>query len=290
MSEPVTPALLRAMPLPRHDSDADKEARGRVLAIGGSAEVPGGILLAGLGALRAGAGKLQIATVESRAAALGIAVPEARVFALPETADGDIASCDGLAERAHGCAAIVIGPGMLDTDAARNVAQSLLGCGDSPAFLLDAAVLSGLRDLSELCRKRDGRLVLTPHAGEMAKLLAVDIAEVEADSPACARRAAEELNAVVALKGGATHIAAPDGRAWTWTGGSVGLATSGSGDTLAGVAAGLLARGAAPEVAAIWAVFLHGEAGNRLAARRGPLGFLARELLAEVPALMAEYG
>jgi NAD(P)H-hydrate repair Nnr-like enzyme with NAD(P)H-hydrate dehydratase domain len=103
-----------------------------------------------------------------------------------------------------------------------------------------------------------------------------------------ARQAAGLLGCVVALKGGCTYIAAPDGEAWSYEGGSVGLATSGSGDTLAGIIAGLLARGASPLEAAQWGVYLHGEAGNRLCLSVGPLGFLARELLAEIPAVMAE--
>ena len=93
---------------------------------------------------------------------------------------------------------------------------------------------------------------------------------------------------VVALKGGTTHIAGPDGECWFYESGNVGLATSGSGDTLAGVVTGLVARGASPAQAAVWGVYLHGQAGNRLARSRGPMGFLARELLAEIPGIMAE--
>jgi NAD(P)H-hydrate repair Nnr-like enzyme with NAD(P)H-hydrate dehydratase domain len=94
---------------------------------------------------------------------------------------------------------------------------------------------------------------------------------------------------VVALKGSCTQVVHPDGAAWTYDQGSVGLATSGSGDTLAGIVAGLLARGAQPLHAAQWGVFIHGEAGNRLAHSRGPVGFLARELLAEIPPILAAF-
>lgn len=91
--------------------------------------------------------------------------------------------------------------------------------------------------------------------------------------------------ASITLKGGSTVVAAPDSRSWTYRDGRVGLATSGSGDTLAGIVAGLLARGAQPHEAAVWGVYLHGEAGNRLGRQRGPIGVPARELLAEVPAV-----
>lgn len=102
----------------------------------------------------------------------------------------------------------------------------------------------------------------------------------------CARAAAKIYRAVVALKGADTVVAAPDGKAWRYTGGDVGLATSGSGDVLAGIIAGLAARGADATTAALWGVYLHGEAGNALASRQGRIGFLARELSAELPALM----
>jgi NAD(P)H-hydrate repair Nnr-like enzyme with NAD(P)H-hydrate dehydratase domain len=111
---------------------------------------------------------------------------------------------------------------------------------------------------------------------------------VEAEPLATAREAAERLGCVVALKGATTHVAAPDGRAWANEGGSVGLGTSGSGDTLAGLVAGLLARGAEPAQALVWGVYVHAEAGARLSRRIGELGFLARELPAEMPGILTE--
>jgi len=108
--------------------------------------------------------------------------------------------------------------------------------------------------------------VLTPHLVELALMLGVERDEVAADLLGMARRAAREARAVVALKGAETYIAAPDGTAYRYAEGSIGLATSGSGDTLAGVVAGLLARGAEPLHAAVWAVYLHGEAGHVMSA------------------------
>ncbi|MBY6260523.1 NAD(P)H-hydrate dehydratase [Azospirillum sp. 412522] len=281
------------MPLPQPDGDGDKETRGRVLVVAGSVPVPGGALLAGIGALRAGAGKLQIATAASIAPHLGLALPEALVAGLPETAEGGIApeSAGALAERASHCDTVLIGPGMMDEAAVADLTAALLNRldagGDGPRFVLDAGALAGLgRDPAPLHR-HEGRLVITPHAGEMAGLLGCSRDQVDADPLGCARQAAERLKAVVALKGSCTRIVAPDGGIWAYRDGTVGLATSGSGDTLAGIVAGLLARGASPEQAAIWGVYLHGEAGNRLTRRIGPLGFLARELLAEIPAAMA---
>jgi ADP-dependent NAD(P)H-hydrate dehydratase len=289
MSEPtpVTASLLKSMPLPVPADGADKNGRGRVLVIAGSAEVPGALLLAGEAAMRGGAGKLQLAGPQSATRGLGLLVPEARVIALAEK-DGEIASADEVLRIAAKCDALLLGPGMLDEDRARELARRLLGEVDGPGFVIDAAAMMGLWDDPEPARRHRGRVVLTPHAGEMASLSGASKEDVEADPLKAAREAAERLDAVVAVKGKHTFVASPDGGAWVHHSQAVGLATSGSGDVLAGLITGLLARGASPEQATLWGIFLHGQAGVRLSAAVGPLGFLARELAGEIPALMAE--
>jgi NAD(P)H-hydrate repair Nnr-like enzyme with NAD(P)H-hydrate dehydratase domain len=129
-------------------------------------------------------------------------------------------------------------------------------------------------------------VVLTPHAGEMAHLTGALKEDLQEAPQSCACRHAAAWHAVLALKGATTCVAAPDGRCWTHRSQAPGLGTSGSGDVLAGLIAGLAARGCPPEQAAVWGVALHARAGAALAARQGTLGFLARELPAEVPALM----
>jgi hydroxyethylthiazole kinase-like uncharacterized protein yjeF len=287
----VTPELLRGLPLPRHQDGDDKEDRGRVLVVAGSVEMPGAALLAGRAALRVGAGKLQIAACESVAAAMAVAIPEGRVFRMAETAAGGVSAveADTIVARARRAAAVVVGPGMLDDVAVGEIVAALLAEPDGPPLLLDAAALKDLPRQAERLAARGGRVVLTPHAGEMASCLDLTIEAVTAAPLETARRAAERLHAVVALKGGCTRIAAPDGRAWTCDRGNVGLATSGSGDALAGFIAGLMARGADPVAATLWGVFLHGEAGERLARRLGPVGYLAGELAEEAPAILAEF-
>ena len=287
---PIDKRLLRAMPLPAHAGDADKDARGKVLAIGGSLEVPGGILLASVAALRAGAGKLQIATCASIAPLLGLSVPEALVVALPETPAGGIdpAALDLLRSKVEHCNAVLLGPGMSDDAAVAALTRRLIGVECEAALVLDAAALAALGDEAEALKRRCGDVVLTPHAGEMATLLGIDRDTVLADPQAIAVEAAARLGCVVALKGGETVIATPNGETFHYTGGSVGLATSGSGDTLAGIVTGLMARGADGVTAAVWGVYLHGKAGRVLTKRQGPIGFLARELLDEVPRVMAK--
>jgi hydroxyethylthiazole kinase-like uncharacterized protein yjeF len=142
--------------------------------------------------------------------------------------------------------------------------------------------------MDEMPTQRAGKIVVTPHSGEMAKFLDVSRDEVDHAPLHAARQAADALQAVVAMKGASTHVVSPKGDAWLCENGSIGLGTSGSGDTLAGIIAGLLARGTMPALATAWGVYLHGEAGRRLAARYGALGLLAREIPAEIPRIMQE--
>jgi hydroxyethylthiazole kinase-like uncharacterized protein yjeF len=286
----VTASALRAWPLPRPDDEGDKEERGRVLVVGGAVSMPGAPLLAGTAALRAGAGKLQLATCESVAPAVGVALPEALVAGLPETAQGGIAAraAADVAERAEQVDALLVGPGMVDERAVAAFLARLLPEVSRPVVVLDAGALPPLAESRDALHHLRGRAILTPHAGEMASLLGVAKGAVERDPAAAARRAARALRAVVALKGPETLVAEPDGVLHRYARGHVGLATSGSGDTLAGVVAGLAARGASPAQAAVWAVYLHGEAGNALSRRIGRVGYLARELLDEIPPIMAK--
>jgi ADP-dependent NAD(P)H-hydrate dehydratase len=281
----ITAALLRKWPLPKPDGTLGKEDRGQVLVVGGSTEVPGAVMLAAIASLRAGAGKLQIATARTVAAQLAIAVPEARVIGLKQTARGELArGCSAaIAKELERCDALLIGPGMMDAAAAREIVDRAIKskCG---TLVVDAGALNAFRTR----RARSKRpMILTPHAGEMASLCGIDRKEVLADPAGVARDVAHRLHAIVALKGAKTFIAAPDGTTYRNTAGNVGLGTSGSGDTLSGVIAGLCARGADPMQAAVWGVFVHARAGEILARKIAPLGYLARDLLAEVPHLLS---
>jgi hydroxyethylthiazole kinase-like uncharacterized protein yjeF len=286
----ITTGLLHAWPLPQLDDDSDKEERGRVLVVGGAPELPGAVILAATAALRAGAGKLQIATCRSIAQLVAVAVPEARVIALPETKAGAIApkAAGQILEHANRAQAVLIGPGMVGEEAIVRLLKNVLQGIEETALILDAGALACVEGDEECLHALKGEAVLTPHAGEMAKMLGTDKENVLRDPVLTARRAASALRAVIAFKGAATFIVSPDGEAYCNRTGNVGLATSGSGDTLSGIITGLAARGASVLQATAWGVYLHGRAGDRLARRMGRLGFLARELLAEVPALMSE--
>jgi len=282
----VTPEVLRRMPLPDPE-EGDKNARGSVLVIAGGLHVPGAALLAGTAALRAGAGRLQIATCARIALAIAIAIPEALVLGLPETPEGGIdpGAIDRLAPHLAQANAVLIGPGLEDERAIEGLTSAVLHTrAPELPVIIDARAIKGLRGSG----RRHEAIVLTPHPGEMAGLMGVERSEVEADPAAIAQQAAHDLHAVVALKGARTFIASPHDEPAVCREGNVGLATSGSGDVLAGTIAGLLARGAAPYAAVCWGVYMHAKAGDRLARTVGPLGFMARELLLEIPRIMGD--
>jgi ADP-dependent NAD(P)H-hydrate dehydratase len=286
----VTPQLLEDFPLPEHPEHAGKEDRGRLLVIAGSKELAGAALLAGVAGLRAGAGKLQIATAESIALALAVRVPEARVIGFGEAGDGCIAPGSvkevlGWADKAQG---VAIGCGLRHGAGLDRLLAGLLGQDAGIPLVLDAAALAGLPALAREMRAYRGGTVLLPHAGEMAALLDRSREAVEADPHEAAAAAAERFGAVAVVKGQQSWIVAPDGRAFRHDGGGVGLATSGSGDVLAGIVGGLAARGADALTAALWGVWLHGRAGESLGRKIGRLGFLAREIADAVPALLPE--
>ena len=283
----VTPEVLRAWQLP--EPEGGKNARGSVLVIGGSAETLGAVLLAAEAAMRAGAGKLQVATVGSRAGFAAQTLPEALVRALPETDAGAIsaAAADTVRDLAEAADAVLIGPGMADKGETQEFVARLLPALGGPVAL-DALGLAAVTADDACLGHLGGNVVLTPNPTEIAYCLHVDEAEIEDDPAGASVELARRAQAVVGLGGARSWIAAPDDRLWQDDSGGAGLGVSGSGDVRAGITAGLLARGADPAQAAVWAAYLHGRTGERLASSVGRLGFLARELPAEVPRALAE--
>ncbi len=277
----ITPGLLRDWPLPT--GTTDKKERGTVLIVGGSRSTPGAVLLAGIAALRAGAGRLQLAVTDSTAAALSIAVPEAAVVGLPETGSGSVAGDvpKRLLDLAAEADAVAIGPGLDDIDETATLLNAVLDVLSPDAgVVLDAYALGALSRQPDLLDGRRLRAVLTPNVAEAGYLLGrPDSVGSGDDLATVATAVADRCSAVVTVYG---TVADPSGRIWSEESGDAGLGTSGSGDVLAGVIAGLLARGAEPAQAACWGTWAHAVSGQRLAPRHGRTGFLARELLDEV--------
>lgn len=282
----VTPARLRSWPL--SEPGVGKEARGTVLVLGGSATTPGAVRLAGEAALRAGAGKLVLATARSVAPALAVAVPEARVLGLEEDEDGSIASTAAptVLDAADGVDALLVGPGFVDAEAAVTLLSLILPKATCPVVVdaLGTAYLTARPDgLSHLA----GAAIVTANTKELCLMLGRE-GEEDEDTEAAARELAQRAGVVVVAGGAGKAIAAPDGGTWVVEGGGPGLGVSGSGDVQAGIAAGLLARGEEPTKAAVWAAYLHARAGERLAGSVARLGYLARELPPVVPHVITE--
>jgi hydroxyethylthiazole kinase-like uncharacterized protein yjeF len=280
-AEKVDAASLRRWSLPEPGSS--KRSRGDVLVVGGALRSPGAVELAGLAALRVGAGRLTLAVGSSVAAALAVAVPESGVVPLGEVDEHvDGASVDVLDDDLESAQAVLAGPGLDDPDSAAAIVRHLAEhTGDDTIVVLDAyalGVLPGAEDAIDALR---GRLILTPNDAETERLLGRETGDRDEDLTEVAHR----YGAVVSNMG---SIVAADGRRWSVQTGGPGLGTSGSGDVLAGAIAGLAARGATPAQAAVWGTFLHARSGDRLAESIAPLGFLARELLDELPRVLGD--
>lgn len=287
MAEPrvVTPALLRDWPLPKPGSD--KHGRGQLVVVGGTATTPGAVLLAAESALRAGAGKLAVAVVEVVAHRLGVALPEAMVAGLPGDGEGHLSldAVDPLATEIDGADVALLGPGFTDPERSSRLLEAVVKQVSTPV-VVDGLGTAYLTDHPDGLHHLEGQAVLTVNPTELAHVAGCDPDEVDParHAPDVARR----TRAVVMCGGTEKHVAAPDGGQWVVQGGGPGLGVSGSGDVQAGIVAGLLARGASPAQAATWGAYLHARAGERLASSVGAVGFLARELPREVPAVLTE--
>lgn len=277
---------LRQFPLPPWQ-DTNKDEHGRLLICAGSPTVPGSAVLSANAALRSGAGKVRLTTAQSVAAGIALLIPELLVIGLAEARDGSCAdsAVDVLKEESARADAILVGPGMRRGRSMELVLNALLEA--RRPLVLDAAALRSLAEVADDCRSAAGPPILLPHASEMASLLDCEEAAVEEDRLAAAVKAARHYRALVLAKGSTSFIATPDGETWVWNGGAPGLGVAGSGDTLAGIVGALLARGAEPLTALLWAVLLHGEAGEMLSSKIGPVGFKASEIPDQIPALLA---
>src|ERR1700712_785016 len=232
----VTPHLLRDWPLP--DPSGGKEARGSILVIGGSAETLGAVVLAAEAALRAGAGKLQVATAGSVAPFAALARPEALVRGLPET-DGGAIRADGveaIRELAEAADAVLFGPGMTDKEQTQEFGQRLLALLSCPT-VVDALGLACVTEDAGCVHHLGEQVVLTPNPSELALSLHLDQSEVDDDEAGAARELASRARATVGLGGVTSWMAAPDGRLWRGGRGGNGVGVSRAGDVRAGVTA-----------------------------------------------------
>lgn len=268
------------------NAETHKGTFGHVLLVAGSRGLAGAAALAARGALRAGAGLVTAALPSSLAPPFLPGLPEAMLFPLPDDGDGIVATgaAAALRERLGQVDALAVGPGLSRGAGCADIVRELCTADQIP-IVLDADALHALADAGpQLTRRRRTPAVLTPHPGELARLLGGGAAAVQADRVEAARSCARGYGAIVALKGARTVVADPGGAAWINPTGNPGMATAGMGDVLTGVIAAHLARGLSPLASAQLGVHLHGLAGDLAAAAAGPWGILAAEVADRVPA------
>jgi len=274
--------------LPLRKEQSHKGTYGHCLVVAGSPGKSGAAALAGSGALVGGAGLVTIATrAEVVPQVLGHA---AELMAAPLPGDGALGRSDlpALLAAAEGKDVVLVGPGIpRGPETCAAIGAMLAGC--DATFVLDADALNALAEEPALLGRARGRVVITPHPGEMARLAGTTIAEVQADRIGVARRFAAAHGCTVILKGAGTVVADPGGNAAICPTGNAGMATGGSGDVLGGLVASLVAQGMAPPEAARAAVFVHGTAGDRVAARTGMAGLVASDLLEGIREVWASW-
>jgi ADP-dependent NAD(P)H-hydrate dehydratase len=274
---------------PGSDDETDsKHDRGTVLIVGDRVETPGALLLAGQAAMRAGAGRLELVVPEAVAVGLAVAIPESGVAGVALEPDGGFgpAALKRLAELVAEADAVLVGSGTQEPETAHRLLEtSVAALSDDAALVIDAAALPALGKHPAAIDGVRERAVVMPNPGELEGLLDGQV-DVHEDPVGALRRAIEALHCTVAIRASESWIGDGGDEVFVERDGCVGLATSGSGDVLAGLLAGFLARGADPLAATLWAVHTHALTGRRCTAEHGPVNFLARDLLDAVAAVL----
>ena len=264
--------------------DANKGTLGSLLCICGSFGMAGAAIMAGKAALRCGLGLLKTALPKSIYPIAAGAIFESVFFPLEETADGKISksNIDFLLCEAEKSSAVLIGCGLSVCDDTKTLVNSFIENCTKP-LVLDADALNCVAVNPDILKKAKAPIIITPHPGEMARLVKSTPKAVNESRAEIATYFAKEYGVVTVLKGAGTIIASPDGRAMINRTGNSGMATGGSGDVLAGMTGSLLSQGAKPFDAAAAAVYLHGLAGDIAAEKLSKISMLPTDLINEIP-------
>jgi hydroxyethylthiazole kinase-like uncharacterized protein yjeF len=289
----ITPSDFAPLIAPR-TADSNKGSYGHVLVVGGSLGKSGSVAMAGMSALRAGAGLVTVATPKSALATVAGFHPELMTEPLPETEEGAISASavEKIETLAKGKSVLAIGPGISRFPETSELVRRLVHESKIPV-VLDADGLNAFEGRTGELSGKGRLLVITPHPGEMARLAGRSIVEVQKDRLGTARQFAREHDLVVVLKGHRTLVVQPDGQAWVNVTGNPGMSTGGTGDILTGMVAGLMAQNAAHDknakdqddalFAVIAAVHLHGLAGDVMRESVGEHSMVATDLLQGLP-------
>jgi ADP-dependent NAD(P)H-hydrate dehydratase / NAD(P)H-hydrate epimerase len=276
--------------VPRRGRDSNKFAAGSVLVCGGSLGLTGAPCMASESAMRAGAGYVTALVPGSLGAIFAAKLLEVMTVLLPDVGGSlQARGVEEVLERADRADALVLGPGLGRADETQEFARQLARYAPVP-LLLDADGLNAHAGAIGLLADREHPTVMTPHAGELARLLESDSAAVGARRLESARRAASKARAIVVLKGDDTLVATPDGRVAVNRGGAPALATAGTGDVLSGVIGAYLAKRMDPFAAACAGVLVHARAGQLTAHDIGPEGVIASDVIGALPRALASSG
>jgi NAD(P)H-hydrate epimerase len=266
-------------------AESNKGNYGHVLIVGGSLGKSGSVAMAGMAALRTGAGLSTVATPGSVLATVAGFHPELMTEPLPEMDTGTISSSalDRIEELAKGKSVLGIGPGISRDPQTAELVRALVARLEVP-MVVDADGLNAFEGRTDELNGKGRTLVITPHPGEMARLAGCTIAEVQRDRLGVARKFAREHELIVVLKGHRTLVVQPGGEAWVNTTGNPGMATGGTGDILTGMVAGMIAQHQKDALGAVLAaVHLHGLAGDVMRESVGEHSLVATDLLKGLP-------
>lgn len=275
------------------EQNTNKGSYGTLLSVCGSVGMAGAAMLAARAALRSGVGLVNMALPKELYPVVSGALPEPVYTLLEHSAHGDGITEESAAllnQRMLGVSAVLLGCGLGTSAFARSLLRRVAACSSVP-LVIDADGINLLAENIDILKTVRVPVVLTPHPGEMARLLSISVEQVQAQRLHYAKRFARESGAIVVLKGSGTIVAAPDdrGRVFVNTTGNPGMAKGGSGDVLAGMIASFAAQGIPSYWAAIFGVFLHGLAGDRCAKRFSQRGMLPSDLIEELPLLFSEF-
>lgn len=275
--------------LPPRQSPAHKGNFGRVLVIAGSRGMTGAASLAGEAALRSGAGLVTVAVPETLHDIMEGKLTEAMTVALPDTGSGSLSreARSRILSLLENMDVLAIGPGLSQAPEAVTLVRELLPAIKIP-FVLDADALNALAGEVGILGNLQAPAVITPHPGEMARLMGVAPKDIQADRIGNAVKASAAWNVVTLLKGSRTVVAAPDGAVYINPTGNPGMATGGSGDVLTGIVVSLIAQGLKPARAAAAGAYFHGLAGDLAAREKGMMGLIAGDIISALPAAMKE--
>jgi NAD(P)H-hydrate epimerase len=272
------------------NAESHKGSTGHVLVIAGSTGKTGAAIMATMSAIRSGAGLATLAAAKSLNTILESQVLEAMTFPLPEVSPGKLgmSALDLILDLCRDKNCIALGPGIGTDTETKELVLNLIKKAPIP-MVVDADGLNIVSTNIHILKTTKVPLVLTPHPGEMSRLTQKPVASIQKNRLALARNFAETYGTNLVLKGARTIVAHPDGHVYVNPTGNPGMASGGMGDVLTGIIAGLIAQGYKPEVSTLIGTYLHGAAADSLVHKGYPIGFLASQVMKQLPKEFGKY-